>query len=219
MRSKSARSLPLQVLTAMKFLICFVLFWGGSLGAFAQVPDSVSLAKRPATDSIPPGPAKKPFVIVPQKATYRSLMLPGLGQAYVKQYWTIPIIYAGFGGLGYAIHWNQVRYSAMKSGWQEYLNQVAAGQTPSVDVTLGGTKYTFTREDSFRAGTAQFRRQRDLSIIGCFALYALQLVEANVTAHLKTFDNTDDISLQFRPGVQSEYFSTPMGVTAVFTFK
>jgi len=37
----------------------------------------------------------------PKKALLRSAILPGLGQAYNKQYWKIPIVYAGFGALIY----------------------------------------------------------------------------------------------------------------------
>ena len=42
----------------------------------------------------------------PNKAALLSLILPGAGQAYNKKYWKIPIVYAGIGGLGYAIHRN-----------------------------------------------------------------------------------------------------------------
>ncbi|MBC7891116.1 MAG: hypothetical protein H7Y12_02785, partial [Sphingobacteriaceae bacterium] len=63
-----------------------------------------------STDSLKPSFLPK---IIPRKATIRSLILPGLGQAYIKQYWPIPIIYAGFGALGYSVYWNQTRYKIL----------------------------------------------------------------------------------------------------------
>ena len=40
----------------------------------------------------------------PKKAMIFSAALPGLGQAYNRQYWKIPIIYGALGGLSYAIY-------------------------------------------------------------------------------------------------------------------
>lgn len=219
-RSKSERSLAFHLSIAMRFLIYFVLFLGLVKPALAQKADSVQIA-RVGVDSLtksipePKGKLRKPLNIVPKYATYRSLALPGWGQAYVRQYWTIPIIYAGFGALGYAIHWNQVRYKQSITAWQSLIDQ----KVTTVPVTIGGTYYSALNQDQLRQSTSLYRRQRDLSIIGCVVLYAFQLVEANVTAHLKTFDNTDDISFRLKPGVQTDYVSTPMGVTAVFTLK
>lgn len=211
---------------AMRFLIYFVLFLGLVRPALAQKADSVQIA-RVGVDSLtksipePKGKLRKPLNIVPKYATYRSLALPGWGQAYVRQYWTIPIIYGGFGALGYAIHLNNKNYKSVRGSWAEFIRQREAGvATPSVDVTVGGKTVTgITSESVLRSNTAYYRRFRDLSIIGCVVLYAFQLVEANVTAHLKTFDNTDDISFRLKPGVQTDYVSTPIGVTAVFTLK
>ena len=226
-RSNSERSLVFHFPIAMRYLLYFVLFLGLTQSAFAQKVDSLEIAKV-GVDSLvktipaPKGKLKKPLNIVPRYATYKSLALPGLGQAYIRQYWTIPIIYAGFGGLGYAIHWNQVRYKSVLSSWENFIyqrdKQLIA--TPSVNVVIGDKVYEgVTQESVLRSNTALYRRQRDLSIIGCVVLYAFQLVEANVSAHLKTFDNTDDISLKFKPGVRTDYASTPIGITAVYTFK
>ena len=37
----------------------------------------------------------------PKRATLYSAVLPGLGQAYNKKYWKIPVVYAGIGTIGY----------------------------------------------------------------------------------------------------------------------
>jgi len=57
----------------------------------------------------------------PKKATIYSAILPGLRQAYNKKYWKIPIIYAGFGTIGYFIGWNNGFYSTYK---QAYLSLI-----------------------------------------------------------------------------------------------
>ena len=54
----------------------------------------------------------------PKKATIMSLCLPGLGQAYNRKYWKIPIIYAGLGGLAYLTMHNNNKYQDFKN---EYL--------------------------------------------------------------------------------------------------
>jgi hypothetical protein len=48
-------------------------------------------------------PAKKKWNTVPERATILSAVLPGLGQAYNRKYWKIPIIYATGGVLYYFI--------------------------------------------------------------------------------------------------------------------
>jgi hypothetical protein len=60
----------------------------------------------------------------PRKATLMSVALPGLGQAYNKKYWKIPIVYAGLGTTVYFIFWNSDQYNEFKtafdierSGW------------------------------------------------------------------------------------------------------
>ena len=40
---------------------------------------------------------EKTNVLAPSKAAFYSAVLPGLGQAYNKKYWKIPIVYIGLG--------------------------------------------------------------------------------------------------------------------------
>ena len=46
----------------------------------------------------------------PNTAALYSAALPGLGQAYNKKYWKIPIIYGGGLVMGYFINYNHVRF-------------------------------------------------------------------------------------------------------------
>ena len=57
----------------------------------------------------------------PHKATMYSVILPGLGQAYNKKYWKLPILYAGVGALGYAIHFNTKYYKKYKSAYRDWI--------------------------------------------------------------------------------------------------
>ncbi len=50
----------------------------------------------------------------PRKAALYSAALPGLGQVYNKKYWKVPIIYGGFGIMGYLIVLNNDRYQLLR---------------------------------------------------------------------------------------------------------
>ena len=45
----------------------------------------------------------------------------------------------------------------------------------------------------------RFQRDRDLALLVTIALYALNIVDANVDAHLQQFNVDDDLSVDFQP--------------------
>jgi hypothetical protein len=167
--------------------------------------------------------------IVPRRATIKSLILPGLGQAYIKQYWTIPVIYAGFGALGYAVYWNQTRYKRFLNAFAAILplkyntdkngNLISSVKNPNatVPVEYAGQQRDFTEEQIISIKNFH-RRNRDLSYIGIAALWGMNILEANVSAHLKTFDESDDISWRITPGAQNQFAQTPLGATLTLNF-
>ncbi|MFD2569757.1 DUF5683 domain-containing protein [Spirosoma soli] len=182
--------------------------------------------------------------IIPRKATLRSLMLPGLGQAYNRQYYKIPFIYAGFGVMGYLF----VKYRGLASeaadGYRlllygppkEYVT-VPPDNVPGTImkpvlipgvVAYSGNKVTEVQiGDNIIRSTATaknaydlYRRYRDLNILLSAALWGINIVEANVAAHLKTFDLTDDISMRIEPGaLPIPGAGIVPGVRVAFTFK
>lgn len=159
--------------------------------------------------------------IIPRQATIRSIILPGLGQAYNQQYWKIPLVYAGLGTVTYFI----IRFNG------EYLKFEDAYRIAYNDTTTGANKNTAVvnvrgRGDlrlsvqQLRTATDAFHRYRDLNVILLAAGWALNAVEANVAAHLKTFDMSDDLSLRVRPILIPTQAGLPVaGVRLTFMFK
>lgn len=176
-----------------------------------------SLQKLPKNNSLLP--AKKHS---PRKAAYYSLALPGLGQMYNKQYWKVPIVYAGFGAVVYFINFNGVRYRDFVGPYVDSFDPVTGKQLrqeASVYVRSQGQNRTLTIDQITRAKD-QYRRWRDLNYMLLAGAWAINIIEANVAAHLKTFDMSDDISLRLEPDAYANPFTgNVIGTKVVFAFK
>jgi hypothetical protein len=159
--------------------------------------------------------------IVPRKATIRSLMLPGLGQAYNRQYYKIPFIYAGFGVMGYLFVKYRDLANQAENGYRELLygREVSKGVFEPVTQVVIGEQIVKTTTGA-KAGYDLYRRYRDMNILLSVALWGINIVEANVAAHLKTFDLSDDISMRVQPNVLPiPGAGLVPGVRVAFTFK
>ena len=175
---------------------------------FAQQQDSLTHTQ----DSIARAKAiRKLTYSGPRKASIMSTILPGLGQAYNKKFWKIPIIYAGLGGLGYL-------FATSNSDYNFYRKNLIAANGP--DPTLNKTGYS---SDQLQILKVSYRKKRDTAVIGLVIVYILNIVDANVDAHLKTFDVSDDLSIQIEPW-QTMYntgygFGTATGLSVKLNFK
>lgn len=167
---------------------------------------------------------------IPRTALIRSLVLPGWGQATNKQYWVIPIVYGAAAGGFFAIHWNNWRYFYYRNHLKVLINSkeesIDVGELDSsgflgfnslLNRETGNIRGKLTKAQLEPAVKA-FRRQRDLSYIMLGVGWVLQAVQANVSAHLKGFDMTEDISLQFEPALESSSFGTSAGVKLRLNF-
>jgi hypothetical protein len=117
-----------------------------------------------------------------------SAILPGLGQTYNKKYWKIPIIYAG---MGVSIYYLQDNLQKVKNYKQDYLN--ATDDDPGT-INLSGYS-----PGDLQALVGQHKKWRDYSYLALSAIYLLQIVDANVDAHLFRFDVSEDLSLHILP--------------------
>ena len=157
----------------------------------------------------------------PKKATIYSAVLPGLGQAYNKKYWKIPIIYVGFGTIGYFIKWNNGNFSTYKLAYNDLTDDDPA--TDSYN-DLEATQYYDlddpTDFNNFKSGLSKqaeyYHRNRDLLIIVFAGFYGLNIIDASVDAHLFDFDISEDLTLNWQPAVHT--FEKQLVFGANFTF-
>jgi hypothetical protein len=186
-----------------------------SLSLYGQNNDVDSLQfKRTEIDSVKPHS--------PKKAAIFSAVLPGLGQAYNKKYWKIPIVYAGFGTIGYFIGWNNRNYKTYKIAYSDFTDTIP--DTDSyLDVLPPGYDLSDpTDSENFKSGLYKqqeyFRRNRDLLIICIIGFYGLNIIDASVDAHLFDFDISDDLTMNWQPTVQPYRKELIYGLNFTFNF-
>lgn len=143
--------------------------------------------------------------LAPSKAAFYSAVLPGLGQVYNKKYWKVPIVYAAIGTGVYAYTWNNKKYHEYRDAYKN---------------RLAGRPDDFDYLDNDRLIKAQkfYQRNRDLSALVTVGLYILNIVDANVDAHLMQFNVNDNLSV--RPDIQQNDLNSRQhpGVTLALRF-
>jgi Family of unknown function (DUF5683) len=133
----------------------------------------------------------------PKRATIMSAIIPGLGQIYNEKYWKVGVIYVAGFAMGYGMKYN---VDSLKQ-FQKALDSRVDVDTSTLDLwypQLTDAKVTDERD--------YYRRNRDMLILGFIGLYALQIIDANVDAHLKEFEINKDLSLKISPdfGISSK---------------
>jgi len=147
------------------------------------IKDSVSFKK-----------AKKEFdPLAPSRAAFYSAVLPGLGQIYNKKYWKAPIAWGLIGGSAYMYGWNNEQYNRFRTAFKRR----QAGFTD--DEFNGEGTLPFFDVDRLENQQERFQNDRDLWLVAAIGMYVLNIVDANVDAHLKQFNIDDDLSLDFEP--------------------
>jgi hypothetical protein len=197
----------------------------------AQDTVSVSTSAKPAQDTVSVSTsAKKVFRASPLKATMLAATFPGAGQIYTKKYWKVPIVYAGFGGLGYAVAYNSKWYNTFTKAYNDFTDQ--SPETASyVDLIRGVPREVYDlslKSKDYNPETASnikdqllnkvdyFRRYRDLSLIGIGAWYLLSILDANVDASLFDYDVSENINLSVAPFQFPLYNYAAVGVSLTF---
>ncbi len=160
----------------------FFLFFS-SQNSQAQQVDSIRIDKKEKLDysHLPKNP---------RKATFLSAVLPGAGQVYNGKSWKVPIIYAGLITDIYFIGFNNSRYQVFKKAL------IASDNGDPSD-------FPSLNRDALVRNIDYWQGNRDLTYVLLAAIYALNIIDANVDAHLSGFDISDDLALGIEPKIES----------------
>lgn len=148
----------------------------------------------------------------PLYAALFSLAVPGLGQAYNRKYWKIPIVYAGFGGLGYAVYYTASNFIGYRNAYRLQMDE-----DPNTNGAYKGV-YDAATLKSYRD---YFKKNLDISAICTGVWYALVIIDATVDAHLFEWNMKDDIHLSWRPSLvtpSGNYSQAVAGVNIKLNF-
>lgn len=149
--------------------------------------------------------------LAPSTAAFYSAIIPGLGQAYNKKYWKIPIVYAAIGtSTGFYIY-NNKEYNRYRDAFK----LMKANKPHEFDGLNGNNSLS---EESLERAQKRFKEDRDLSLFITIGLYVLNIVEASVDAHLMQL-NTDD-NLSFNPKIVIDPITNNVvaGVSVSYSF-
>jgi hypothetical protein len=149
-------------------------------------------------------------VLAPSKAAFYSAILPGLGQAYNKKYWKVPLVYAAIGIPTYLFITNDRDLGLYRD---EYKRRLAG-----FDQSRDGAPYPNVSNDGLIRAQQQLRRNKELALLIAIGMYALNIVDANVDAHLLQFNVDQDLSLRPHFKYNEMENNTNLGLTLNFKF-
>lgn len=181
------------------FYIVSFVFLLGNTTVFSQENAGLLIAKDSIVkDEINP--------LTPAKAAFYSAILPGLGQAYNKKYWKIPLVYGAIGTSLYFYIDSNKKYHSYRDAYKRRL----AGYTDD--------EYNYLDTSRLVAAQKFYQRNRDLSLFISVGFYILNIVDANVDAHLLQFNVNEKLSLA--PDVYQNDLTnkTNLGLTLNYKF-
>lgn len=157
--------------------------------------------------------------LAPSKAAFYSAILPGLGQAYNKRYWKVPIVWGALGVGIYAYTFNNNEYNRFRDAFKrrragftddEFYDINNSGIVPgSPDIT----------DEALQNAQERAQTDRDLALAITIGLYVLNIVDANVDAHLKQFNVDEDLAIDIKPFLEYNPITTDPQYGLALTIK
>lgn len=132
----------------------------------------------------------------PKYAIVRSAVLPGWGQITNKKYWKLPFVYGALGTTGYIFFRNIKQFKEANAAYKNSID----GDTGNDNLIPEPYYSVRSRPDVIKSFRNEVRQNVDYSVLFFIAFWGLNVVDAAVDAHLKTFDVSDNLTLQLKPG-------------------
>lgn len=124
--------------------------------------------------------------LTPSKAAFYSAIIPGLGQVYTRKAWKLPFVYAAIGGSVYGYIFNNNEMDRYRTAYKRRL----AGYTDDEFIDL------IPDSETLLLGMDFHERYRDMSFLFIIGTYMLNILDANVGAHLLQFNVSDQLTFE-----------------------
>jgi len=150
----------------------------------------------------------------PGRAALRSALVPGWGQIYNRKYWKLPLVYGALSIPVITFQYNNTWYNKTREAYRiKSYNDTASAPLPTdgIDPQLQPLSAR-----SLQIYRNEFRQGMDLSILAFLVIWGLQIADAAVDAHLKSFNVSDDLSLRVKPNISPGRSS---GLSFVLSFR
>lgn len=196
--------------TSFQLYALYLIGFLFTINISVQGQQQPSMEPAPIQSTIKSDTAKKRSVA--SKAALRSAILPGLGQAYNKKYWKIPIVYGVIAIPVSLYSYNRKWYNLTRNAYTIRSNKDSANFdkiAPEL-VPLSSEALRLYRND--------FRKNMDFSILGILLTWGLNVVDATVDGHLRGFDISDEVSMKLLPKISTGNNMGQTGLSAVFYF-
>ncbi|TRZ43581.1 DUF5683 domain-containing protein [Robertkochia solimangrovi] len=154
----------------------------------------------------------------PAKAAFYSAILPGLGQIYNKSYWKVPLVYGAIGTGMYFYISNTNEYNRYRDAYKSRLAGFENDEFYDINNSGIVSGSPDVSDAALRDAQEYYQRNRDLSLLITIGLYALNIIDANVDAHLKQYNISDELT--FKPYIQQNQNTavTSYGLSLNFNF-
>lgn len=124
--------------------------------------------------------------LTPSKAAFYSAIIPGLGQAFIGQAWKVPLVYGAIGSSVYFYSHNKKEMNRYRTAYKRR----SSGFTDDEFMEIIPDKTKLLKGMEFH------KKYRDMSFLFIIGTYMLNILDANVGAHLMQFNVNDNLSIK-----------------------
>tara|TARA_B100000886_G_scaffold40374_1_gene24963 strand:- start:801 stop:1331 length:531 start_codon:yes stop_codon:yes gene_type:complete len=125
-------------------------------------------------------------ILRPSKAAFYSAVIPGLGQIYNKKAWKVPIVYAAIGISAYSYDFNKKKFWSYRDAYKRRKAGYSDDQYQGIIIN----------DDRLIDGQDFHKKYKDLSMVFLVGFYFLNILDANIDAHLLDFNVDENLSFQ-----------------------
>lgn len=125
--------------------------------------------------------------LAPSKAAFYSAIFPGLGQIYNKRYWKVPIVWG-------AIGWGTYQFVDLNNSYNSFRDAFKERKAG-----LPNEEFDRFSNESLQNAQERLQRDRDLWLVVTIGFYALNIIDANVDAHLKQYNVDEQLGYEIKP--------------------